>query len=135
MNPTNNNEAIQLPAPVTERGPAAGDQAEKRPSGAENAPSGEISAQAAPAAMPTSIPLPTPPAMPAAPASLASNATQANPAQASDDTDLIEKEWVNKAKAIVERTRDDPHKQSEELTVFKADYMKKRYNKAVKLSK
>ena len=52
-----------------------------------------------------------------------------------DDTDLIEKEWVNKAKQIVERTRDDPHKQSEELTLVKADYMKQRYNKTIKVNK
>jgi general stress protein 26 len=50
------------------------------------------------------------------------------------DKDLIEKEWVNKAKAIVERTQEDPYKQSEDLTVLKADYMKKQFNKTIKLS-
>ena len=53
---------------------------------------------------------------------------------AADDGDLIEKEWVNKAKAIVERTREDPYKQSEELTLLKADYLQKRYNKTLKQS-
>jgi hypothetical protein len=52
-----------------------------------------------------------------------------------NDSDLIEKAWVNKAKQIVEQTRDDPYKQSEELTIFKADYMKKQYDKSIKLSK
>ena len=52
-----------------------------------------------------------------------------------DDGDLIEKEWVEKAKQIVEKNRDDPYKQSEELNVFKADYMKKRYNKDIKVDK
>jgi len=52
-----------------------------------------------------------------------------------DDGDLIEKEWVDKAKKIVENNRHDPFKQSEELTVFKADYMKKRYNKNIKVDK
>ena len=51
-----------------------------------------------------------------------------------DDTDLIEKEWVNKAKAIVEKTKEDPYTQNRELNEFKADYMQKRYNKAIKLS-
>lgn len=51
-----------------------------------------------------------------------------------DDGDLIEKEWVNKAKKIIEDTRNDPHEQSKEITLFKADYMKKRYNKSIKLS-
>lgn len=50
-----------------------------------------------------------------------------------EDTDLIEKEWVEKAKQIVERTRDDPYEQSKELTLFKADYMKKRYNRTIKI--
>jgi hypothetical protein len=54
--------------------------------------------------------------------------------QAADDADLIEKEWVHKAKVIVEKTRDDPHMQSDELTKFKADYMQKRYNKTLKMS-
>lgn len=52
-----------------------------------------------------------------------------------DDGDLIEKEWVDKAKKIVETNSHDPYKQSEELTVFKADYMKKRYNKNIKVDK
>jgi hypothetical protein len=52
-----------------------------------------------------------------------------------DDGDLIEKEWVTKAKQIVERTRDDPYKQSEDLTLFKADYMRKRYGKTIKVSR
>ena len=51
-----------------------------------------------------------------------------------DDLDLIEKEWVNKAKAIVMQTRSDPHNQNKEMNKFKADYMKKRYNKDIKLS-
>jgi len=51
-----------------------------------------------------------------------------------DDADLIEKEWVAKAKQIVERTRHDPHEQSKELTIFKNDYLQKRYNKSIKMS-
>lgn len=50
-----------------------------------------------------------------------------------EDGDLIEKEWVDMAKRIVERTKDDPYKQSTELTRVKADYMKKRYNKEIKI--
>lgn len=52
-----------------------------------------------------------------------------------EDSDLIEKEWVDKAKRIVERNRDDPYKQSEELTEVRADYMKKVYNKTIKIDK
>ncbi|MEO7364061.1 MAG: hypothetical protein ABIV43_00965 [Candidatus Saccharimonadales bacterium] len=51
-----------------------------------------------------------------------------------DDSDLIEKEWVSKAKQLVDKTRMDPHQQSEMLTHLKNDYMQKRYNKSLKLS-
>lgn len=52
----------------------------------------------------------------------------ATPDQAAD-SDLIEKEWVLKAKQIVDHTAEDPFKQQEELSKMKADYLKKRYNK------
>lgn len=51
-----------------------------------------------------------------------------------DDNDLIEKEWVLKAKEIVARTRHDPYLQNKEVERMKADYMKKRYNKEVKVT-
>lgn len=54
--------------------------------------------------------------------------------QIADDADLIEKEWVDKAKQIVDHTRHDPHLQSKEMNTMKADYLKKRYNKDLKLS-
>ena len=51
-----------------------------------------------------------------------------------DDSDLIEQEWVEKAKNIVEQTKSDPSTQSKELSKFKADYIKKRYNKDIKVA-
>jgi len=48
-----------------------------------------------------------------------------------EDSDLIEKEWVEKAKAIVEKTRHDPFTQSLELNQLKTDYLQKRYGKKV----
>ena len=50
-----------------------------------------------------------------------------------DDLDLIEKEWVTKAKAIVAKTRNDPYMQNKEMNKFKADYLSKRYNKEIKI--
>lgn len=49
-----------------------------------------------------------------------------------DDTDLIEKEWVVKAKHIVEQTKNDPHLRNQEINKIKADYIKKRYNKDIR---
>ncbi len=51
-----------------------------------------------------------------------------------EDVDLIEKEWVAKAKAIVARTAQDPNLQSKELSKYKADYLKTRFNKDLKAS-
>lgn len=52
-----------------------------------------------------------------------------------EDSDLIEKEWVERAKQIVAHTRHDPHEQQKALSLMKADYMKKRYNRDIKVSK
>lgn len=50
------------------------------------------------------------------------------------DLELIEKEWVEKAKLIVFRTHGDPYTQSKALSEAKADYIRKRYGKDVKTS-
>lgn len=47
------------------------------------------------------------------------------------DTDLIEKEWVERAKHIVAQTQDDPFKQKNEMSKAKADYIKKRFDKTI----
>jgi len=50
------------------------------------------------------------------------------------DIDLIEKAWVAKAKAIVHGTHGNPYLQSHELSKVKAEYIKKRYNKDIKVA-
>lgn len=45
------------------------------------------------------------------------------------DEDLIEKEWVDKAKKIITETRDDPHAREKKVSQLQADYLKKRYGK------
>ena len=51
-----------------------------------------------------------------------------------EDGDLIEKAWVQKAKAIVERTKANPYEQNREISRVKKEYIQKRYQKDVKLS-
>jgi len=51
-----------------------------------------------------------------------------------DDVDLIEKEWIVKAKAIIEKTSDNPALQNVEINKFKADYLKTRYSKDLKVN-
>ena len=89
-----------------------------------------VVAPAAPSTLPVDPPLFSP--VPSRPT--AGNGGSVNAPVAADDNDLIEKEWVSKAKEIVEKTKEDPYTQSQELTKFKADYMLKRYNKELKLS-
>ena len=56
-----------------------------------------------------------------------------NPTVASDD-EVIEKEWVDKAKKIITDTKNDPYRQEKEVSKLQADYLKKRYGKEVKLT-
>ena len=46
-----------------------------------------------------------------------------------NDDDLIEKEWVDKAKKIIAETKDDPYKREQEVNRLQADYLRKRYGK------
>lgn len=77
----------------------------------------------------------TPPPLPTISADSTSNVVvdpvaDENPSAASDD-DLIEKEWVEKAKRVVSETRDDPYQQDAAIGRLQADYLKKRYGKEV----
>jgi hypothetical protein len=139
MNPSNKEASgLQSPPAMAEQATPVADSGEKAPGSAEQpAVTTEKAPVMRPAAAPpvSTIPLPLPRPIPvAAQPGDVSATTQVSTLLANADSDLIEKEWVDKAKQIVERTRDDPYKQSEELTVFKADYMKKRYGKTIKVS-
>jgi hypothetical protein len=57
--------------------------------------------------------------------------SQASNPVIADDSDVIEKEWVDKAKEIVARTQGDPHAKSNELTGLKKEYIQKRYGKTI----
>lgn len=46
-----------------------------------------------------------------------------------NDDDLIEKEWVDKAKKIITATKDDPFRREQEVSRLQADYLLKRYGK------
>lgn len=78
-------------------------------------------------------PLPQLPAQPQQPIAQQPAADPQTPIIA-DDSDLIEKEWVLKAKEIVARTKHDPYLQNKEVERIKADYMKKRYNKDIRIT-
>ncbi len=56
----------------------------------------------------------------------------ANPPVAADE-DLIEKEWVVRAKKIINDTKDDPYHQEREVSKLQVDYLKKRFDKDLKI--
>ena len=76
-----------------------------------------------------SAPAPIAPVAPSTPSS-----SPASTVATQQDELSIEKEYVNKAKAIIERTRSDPYQQANELSRTKAEFLKKRYGKDVKVS-
>ena len=143
MNPNvSNGSEMHLPAPVAEpnSGPemvskngnsAPGRAPESQASRPEQAPTGTATTMPA---MPTVAIRVSSPADPGAATNGVISTTNSVVSLLADDSDLIEKEWVNKAKQIIERTSEDPHQESQQLTDLKADYMKKRYNKTIKPS-
>ena len=64
-----------------------------------------------------------------------SPAQQSDAPLIADDVDVIEKEWVDKAKSIVNQTKEDPYTQEQEVSKLQADYLAKRYNKNIKRAK
>ena len=133
MNPTTNHgPELQLPAPVAynQAPQTASEMMQAQP---EHYPPAPEQARAPQPPMPLPQPLSAVELPQNAPLNAVPTRTSVAVPAVADDQDLIEKEWVAKAKQIIEKTRDDPHQQSQELTVFKNDYMQKRYNKTIKL--
>lgn len=72
-------------------------------------------------------------AVPAAPAQAPRDEPQTSttaPLVAADE-DLIEKEWVDKAKEIIDQTKDDPYTRTAKVNALQRDYLQKRYGKVV----
>ncbi len=128
VNPTTSPEQVEFGISSPESTPSH--QPEKQPSKHERV--GEMAPQAAPVAQPQTTVV-APPAPSAIGDDSAKSDDTSSPAIAADD-DKIEKEWVNKAKSIVEETKSDPYLQEEKVSKLQADYLQKRYNKKVKLN-
>lgn len=94
-------------------------------------PSQSSSSTALPVDFPTNPLLTNAPPIPATGSTSSPSATSNLVAE---DKDVIEKVWVEKAKAIINSTRTDPHKQTDEINKIKADYQKKRYNRDLKIN-
>lgn len=93
---------------------------------AEKAPEvGQVQAEISQLAMP-SLPMP----VIAAPTAAQGQVSNATPLAASDD-DLIEKEWVDKAKSIIAATKDDPYRREQEINTLQIEYIRKRYGRTI----
>lgn len=92
------------------------------------AEAGARAADAAASAVPIAPVMPQmPPAQTAQPENLGAAGT---PLVAADE-DLIEKEWVDKAKEIVDQTQGDPYTRTQRVNELQRDYLKKRYGKVI----
>jgi len=124
------------PNPTPERVPQPPVSPEQAPSATpETPPTPEKTPEVAPeeqvaAPMPTA-PVATP-TMPAPVPTVAPVADDDSMPAVADDVDVIEMEWVNKAKQIIKDTKDDPYAQEQAVEKLQRDYLKKRYGKEIK---
>ena len=125
------NPQVLPPRPEALAQPVSVEVSPERPAQQEMQPAGPV--QDAPT-LPVPAPQPAtqpvtqtvPPLRPLTPA-------DGNPSVAADD-EVIEKEWVDKAKKIIIETKDDPYRQEKEVSKLQADYLKKRYGKDIKIA-
>lgn len=129
MNPNSPQSNFELPLPQPEAASSVVGAQEAVPASIETSQSNSSTMPAI-----THQPAPTQPVVQQlqTPVTQTSQSIVQSPATA-DDTDLIEKEWVEKAKQIVAATHEDPYTQNKEMSRFKADYLKKRYNKDLRV--
>jgi hypothetical protein len=88
----------------------------------------DLAAAAADAGLFTSLPTPVVDDNTTTDDSSVAAAITTAPLQAADN-DLIEREWVDKAKKIVSETKSDPYQQEKRVSQLQADYIKKRYGR------
>lgn len=101
----------------------------ERPAPAEQKTGGGTDNAGAPPPMPS---VPIPPAASSAVPTPTTVVADDSPAVAADE-DLIEKEWVEKAKKVISETKHDPYAQEQAISRLQADYLNKRYGKVIKL--
>lgn len=90
----------------------------------------EARAQVSDAAAMTTSAVPVTPVVPVQNQPGQASSSSATPLVAADE-DLIEKEWVDKAKEIIEQTQGDPHARTQKVNELQRDYLQKRYGKVV----
>ncbi len=121
--------AENLPKPVevseTERAEVSAPSPESAPQQESVAASGDKSVQAAPVMPVANLPQP----ITKNDDSSDDTKKDTSPPSVADDVDVIQKAWVDKAKRVVNETKNDPYEQERQVSGLQADYQKKRYGK------
>ena len=91
---------------------------------------GAVQAEAAQVAMPA-LPVPVLTADPSTGQQTATLPTDDGVPISANDDDLIEKEWVDKAKKILAETKDDPYRRESEVNKLQIEYIRKRYGREI----
>lgn len=99
-------------------------------SGETNREVGDVRAEAVQAAMPTAPVLPAP-ILPTASSDDSAATGDDGAAMLANDDDLIETEWVNRAKKILDETKDDPYKREYEISKLQIEYIRQRYGRII----
>ena len=121
---------LALPQPSAGQGTAGGHSGEPNAQEIRGESQVVTPTAASPVASTSFSPVPTTPP----PTSVvATGALPSEPSSSEDDGDVLDKEWVKKAKVIVEANKADPFKESQELSKAKADYLRVRYSKHIKV--
>lgn len=134
---------IASPNPSSEMGPYRAPEALQSPQNEEAVRPGQerlanqeaaASSSAQPPQVATVKALPQLPSLPSPQLAVGVSTVKTSSPLVAADEDLIEKEWVDRAKKIVLQTKDDPYNQEKEVSKLQADYLKKRYGKEIKVS-
>lgn len=118
-----NLQGYAVPERTPEMGPIYNPEDELRKSRAVE------SSQAPPVAAPGSLPTIAPP-INTDDQSATAPVDDSVPLVAADE-DLIEKEWVDKAKKIIAETKDEPYKREQAVKKLQIEYVRKRYGRVI----
>lgn len=91
----------------------------------QSAAAAQVEMASAPPAVATNLPAPQ-----SDDATAAYSASDDVPLVAADE-DVIEKEWVDKAKNILAQTKDDPHLREQQIKKLQVEYLRKRYGREI----
>ncbi|NCU38441.1 hypothetical protein EOL96_05285 [Candidatus Saccharibacteria bacterium] len=91
-------------------------------------PAGDAHSEPAQVVIPS---LPMPVVTQPVPQQAAATASDDDTPISANDDDLIEKEWVDKAKKILSETKDDPHRRESEVSKLQVEYIRKRYGREI----